>query len=269
MTTTDYVHGYSEREAQRLYDQTGTLSELLLGDTVYPAGNLVLEAGCGVGAKTVPLAKANPQAKFVAMDISAKSLAQARAHAVQHHLANVEFREGSILVPPFGAVSFDHIFVCHVLEHLRAPTDALRALRTVLKPGGSITVIEGDHGSCYWHPETAAAHTVWQCLIRAQARLGGDSLIGRRLFPLLTAAGFSDVQVSPRMVYCDSSRPAWVDGFVRKTIIAMVEGVKTKALELGLTDEVTWQQGIHDLNHVADRPDGTFCYTFFKAVAHT
>lgn len=267
MNTTDYVHGYSEREAQRLYDQTGTLSELLLGDTIYPAGSRVLEAGCGVGAKTVPLAKASPQARFVAMDISAESLAQARAHANQHGLTNVEFQEGNVLAPPFGPARFDHVFVCHVLEHLADPVGALQALRGVLKPGGSITVIEGDHGSCYWHPETPASQTVWQCLIRAQARLGGDSLIGRCLFPLLTAAEFTGVRVSPRMVYCDASRPAWIDGFVRKTIIAMVEGVKAQALELGFTDDATWHQGIHDLNQVADRADGTFCYTFFKAVA--
>jgi len=29
MTTTDYVHGYSERERQRLHDQSQTLADLL------------------------------------------------------------------------------------------------------------------------------------------------------------------------------------------------------------------------------------------------
>jgi SAM-dependent methyltransferase len=235
----------------------------LLGDTSYPAGSLVLEAGCGVGAKTITLASRNPGARFVCTDISAESLAKAK----EHNLDNVTFQQADIFAMPFPAAMFDHVFVCHVLEHLTDPVAALRKLRPVLKPGGTITVIEGDHGSCYWHPETLASQTVWQCLIRAQARLGGDSLIGRRLFPLLTEAGFADVRVSPRAVYCDASRQDWVDGFVRKTIIAMVEGVKTQSLELGLTDEQTWRQGIDDLNQVADRSDGTFNYMFFKAVA--
>lgn len=47
-----YVHGYGERESTRLRDQAATLTELLQGDTRYPAGSAVLEAGCGVGAQT-------------------------------------------------------------------------------------------------------------------------------------------------------------------------------------------------------------------------
>ena len=47
-----YVHGYSEREAQRLNDQANTIAELLHYDSVWPAGSMILEAGCGVGAQT-------------------------------------------------------------------------------------------------------------------------------------------------------------------------------------------------------------------------
>ena len=40
-----YVHGYDHREQTRLQDQAMTLVELLHGDTAFPAGSLVLEAG--------------------------------------------------------------------------------------------------------------------------------------------------------------------------------------------------------------------------------
>ncbi|MBV8457682.1 MAG: methyltransferase domain-containing protein, partial [Acetobacteraceae bacterium] len=43
--------------------------------------------------------------------------------------------------------SFDHVFVCFVLEHMPDPETALAELQRVLKLGGSRTVIEGDHGS--------------------------------------------------------------------------------------------------------------------------
>ena len=69
------------------------------------------------------------------------------------------------------------------------------------------------------------------------------------------------------MVYADSSRPTWVEGFSKRTFIAMVEGVREQALSMGLIDEPTWDQGIRDL-YRATEADGTFCYTFFKAVAH-
>lgn len=54
-----YVHGYHPRENRRLEDQSGALVELMHGDTSYPAGSVVLEAGCGVGAQTVTLARSS------------------------------------------------------------------------------------------------------------------------------------------------------------------------------------------------------------------
>lgn len=262
----DYVHGYSEREAQRLYDQANSVRELLHRDTGYPAGCRVLEAGCGVGAQTVTLARNNPSAQFVSVDISLSSLETARALADSKGLSNIQFRHADVFDLPFEEETFDHVFVSHLLEHLQDPTGALSALRNVLKKGGSATVIEGDHGACYFHPESDMALRAWDCLIQVQAHLGGNSLIGRQLFPLLTHAGFGDLRVSPRMVYIDQSKPALMDSFVKKTIIPMVEGVKARALEIGCTNKTSWDKGIRDLHKVAESVDGTFCYTFFKGV---
>jgi len=259
-----YVHGYSAEEGSRLTDQATTLTELLHADTSYPAGRLVLEAGCGVGAQTVILAASSPQAAFTSIDISAESLAEAQRQVRAAGLRNVTFERASIVDLPFGPACFDHVFVCFVLEHLPDPAGALEALRRVLKPGGSITVIEGDHGSAYFHPDSVHARRAIQCLVDLQRQAGGDSLIGRQLYPLLVQAGYRDVTVSPRMVYADATRPALVDGFTRKTFTAMVEGVGEQAVGQGLMDAASWATGIKDLYRAAEA-DGTFCYTFFKA----
>lgn len=261
-----YVHGYSPREARRLSDQAMTLADMLYGDLRYPAGSLVLEAGCGTGGQTVQLAAANPQATFVSLDRSAPSLELARKAIANRGLDNVQLQQGDVYAPPFATKAFDHIFVCFVLEHLADPMAALRALQWLLKPGGTITVIEGDHGSFYCHPETAAARRTVDCLVCLQASLGGDSLIGRRLYPLLIASEFTEVRVEPRMVYVDGSRPELIEGFSRNTFIAMVRGVREQALAGGLIDAATWDQGIRDLE-LATGSDATFCYTFFRAMA--
>ena len=261
---TDYVHGYSARESIRLTDQATTLTELLHADTLYPPGSLVLEAGCGVGAQTVILAGNSPRATFTSIDISAESLAKARRQMRAAGLANVTFEQADIFALPFGSAGFDHVFVCFVLEHPPDPAGALEALMAVLKPGGSITVIEGDHGSAYFHPDSGHARRAIQCLVHLQEQAGGDAQIGRRLYPLLAGTGYRDVRVSPRMVYADATRPALADGFTRKTFTAMVEGVGQQAVGQGLMDAVSWAAGIQDLYRAAE-DDGTFCYTFFKA----
>jgi SAM-dependent methyltransferase len=261
-----YVHGYSSRESRRLVDQASSLAELLHWDTAFPPGSEVLEAGCGVGAQTITIAGNSPQARFCSVDLSADSLKAARARVERAGIANVSFLQADIFRLPFPAQRFDHVFVCFVLEHLRDPRGALIALKQLLKPGGTITAIEGDHGSAYFHPDSAHARRAIQCLVDLQAAAGGDALIGRRLYPLLTEAGFRDVAVSPRMVYVDASRPQLVEGFTRNTFNAMVEGVRDDALARGLIDAAAWERGIRDL-HRTEEADGVFCYTFFKAVA--
>jgi ubiquinone/menaquinone biosynthesis C-methylase UbiE len=261
-----YVHGYDQRESRRLQDQASTLVELLHSDTLYPEGSRVLEAGCGVGAQTVTLAQNSPAADITAVDISETSIAQAREKVAKAGLTNVKFQQADMLQLPFPAASFDHAFVCFVLEHLPDPVAILTSLKSVIKPGGTITVIEGDHGSVYFYPKSDEARRAIQCQIELQQRAGGNALIGRELYPLLTRAGFDSVRVSPRMVYVDSSKPELVEGFTKNTFTAMIEGVREAALGSGLIDRATFEKGIRDLYRTAEK-DGVFCYTFFKAFA--
>ena len=261
-----YVHGYDPRENIRLQDQASTLVELLHSDTSYPAGSTVLEAGCGVGAQTLTLAAHSPKALITSVDISPASVAEAERKTKAAGFQNVRFAQADIFHLPFSPASFDHVFVCFVLEHLAQPVDALKALKHVLKPGGTITVIEGDHGSAYFHPDSDFAHRAIQCQVELQARAGGNALIGRALYPLLMEAGFGEAQVSPRMVYVDASKPGLVDGFIRKTFTAMIEGVRPSATKEGLMSATDFDKGIADLYRTAEA-DGVFCYTFFKATA--
>jgi SAM-dependent methyltransferase len=261
-----YVHGYQEREGERLRDQAAALTELLHTGTSYDAGSLVLEAGCAVGAQTIPLATRSPGARFLSLDLAPGSVALARRAVADAGITNVGFSVADIYELPLQAQSFDHIFVCFVLEHLARPAEALARLRSLLKPGGTITVIEGDHGSAYFHPDSAAARDAIQCLVTLQQRSGGDSLIGRRLYPLLTTAGFRAVEVSPRMAYVDGSSPELADAITLRTFTAMIEGTRLAAVAAGLCTPAEFEAGVRDLRRAAE-PDGTFCYTFFKATA--
>ena len=261
----EYVHGYDQQENIRLQDQASTLVELLHGDTSYRAGSRVLEAGCGVGAQTVTLARNSPDALITSVDISETSVAEAKRRITEAGFTNVQFKQADIFHLPYEPESFDHIFVCFVLEHLSQPVHALHTLKNHLRPGGTITVIEGDHGSVYFHPDSVAAHQAIQCQVALQRQAGGNAMVGRELYPLLQNAGYRSISVSPRMVYVDSSKPELVEGFTKKTFTAMIEGIRESAIAAGIIEEHMIDQGIRDLYRTTE-PDGVFCYTFFKAV---
>jgi ubiquinone/menaquinone biosynthesis C-methylase UbiE len=258
-----YIHGYDPRENIRLQDQASTLVELLHSDTSYPAGSAILEAGCGIGAQTVTLARNSPNAFFTSVDISEDSINEARRKVSAEGLTNVQFQQGDIFNLHFRPETFDHIFVCFVLEHLSRPLDALGSLKVVLKSGGTITLIEGDHGSAFFHPDSPSAHKAIQCQVELQKRAGGNAMVGRELYPLLQQAGFRSIRVSPRMVYVDSSKPEFVEGFTKRTFTAMIEGVRESAIKAGMTEQHVFDEGIKDLYRTTE-PDGVFCYTFFK-----
>lgn len=260
-----YVHGYDPKESRRLQDQASTLVELLHSDTSYPAGSRVLEAGCGVGAQTLTLSQNSPGASIISLDISRTFLLQARGRAREAGLENVDLLQADIFHLPFEAQSFDHLFLCFILEHLPRPAEAVTVLKEFIRPGGTITVIEGDHGSAYFYPDSTAAKRAIASLVELQKMSGGNAMIGRELYPLLSKTGFRSVRVSPRMVYADSSRPEMVEGFTRNTFTAMIEGVREAAIGSGMIKSETFDEGIRDLYRTAEE-DGVFCYTFFKAV---
>jgi len=262
-----YVHGYTDRETQRLLEQSLILEELLHNGSCFPAGSRVLEVGCGVGAQTSILARRNPDMKLTSIDISGESVEKASRLVAELGFEHVEVKQADLFDHGLEVASFDHIFVCFVLEHLDDPVKALGILKKLLLRGGSLTVIEGDHGSGFWTPETQASRQAWLGLIESQQKLGHDPNIGRRLYPLLKQAGFEPEYVLPRPVYADQSDPVLLDGVVNQIITPMVFSAEQQVLEEKLVPGSIWKQGLQDISKVASHEEGAFFYTWFKGVA--
>ncbi|WP_417935420.1 methyltransferase domain-containing protein [Flagellimonas meridianipacifica] len=262
----DYIHGYSKAETVRLNNQAKSVEQILHWDSKWDSGSLILEAGCGVGSQTIIIARLNPESRFVSVDLSSRSLKKAQESIDQNQIENVAFQQADILKLPFEDDYFDHIFLCFVLEHLSKPMDAVQELKRVLKPKGTITLIEGDHGSTYFYPDSINAMKAVEAQVRLQKMKGGNPNIGRELYPILDKSGFTDIVVSPRQVYVDDSKPELVEGFIKNTFTAMIEGISDEALAQKIIDKKELDCGIEDLYRTADG-GGTFCYTFFKAQA--
>ncbi|HEX2922143.1 MAG TPA: class I SAM-dependent methyltransferase [Bacteroidales bacterium] len=177
MKNTKYVHGYSEREALRLNDQAETLDEIIHNDSIFPENGLVLEAGCGVGAQTRIIATKNPGSSFISIDLSEDSIREAKGMILSSGIKNVEFKKADIYNLPFDDETFDSVIICFVLEHLHNPLLALQETKRVLKIGGTMIAIEGDHGSTFFYPDSEYAHRAINCQVQLQKSSGGNSNI--------------------------------------------------------------------------------------------
>ncbi len=105
--------------------------ERVIADLHLPARARILDAGCGSGRNMVELAR---HGTVTGMELSNTSVALARERAAG------EVIEGSVLEMDFAPDSFDLAVSLDVIEHLDDDLAALRELRRVVAPGGSLLV---------------------------------------------------------------------------------------------------------------------------------
>lgn len=96
----------------------------------------VLEIGCGTGTLSLEMA---PFAGHIhAMDISAEMIRIANEKKAAQAATNVTFHHGSLDAPaPFEPESFDAVWAYSVLHLVDDRRRTLRALHSLLKPGGT------------------------------------------------------------------------------------------------------------------------------------
>jgi SAM-dependent methyltransferase len=105
--------------------------ERVIADLRLPARARILDAGCGSGRNMVELAR---HGTVAGVELSDTSVDIARARGAGEVVA------GSVLEMPFDGESFDLSVCLDVIEHLEDDLGALRELRRVLAPGGSLLV---------------------------------------------------------------------------------------------------------------------------------
>jgi SAM-dependent methyltransferase len=265
----DYLHGYSTPESLRLVEQANLFEALVHEGTIFADGARVLEAGCGVGAQTVNLARRSPGAMLTCVDISEPSLETARTRIAETGIQNVTFRHADLLHLPFDDSSFDEVFVCLVLEHCGDPTAALKELRRVLCPGGRITAFENDHGTTAFYPITRPTRDVYDAMIHTQAAMGGDGKIGHKLFPLLRGAGFHVDCVEPRTLYLDARSPNLVQSIIGNLLVPVLKTARSDMVKHSGLDAAYIDRGIDEWQAISSDPGFVFSVTFFKAMART
>ena len=106
-------------------------------------GMTVLDAGCGPGRLTVPLAKdVGPTGQVVALDIQAGMLARVKVKVEEAHCSNVSFVAAALGDDALPEGHFDRAVLVTVLGEIPDRAAALGALFRALKPGGILAIVE-------------------------------------------------------------------------------------------------------------------------------
>jgi 2-polyprenyl-6-hydroxyphenyl methylase/3-demethylubiquinone-9 3-methyltransferase len=138
-----------DRLGQTWWDETAFLNVLrsglnparfgymrrVLEDTlgVDPAGRRTLDIGCGGGLLAEEFARLG--CRVTGIDPSEASLVTAGAHAEQSGL-DIDYHHGFGEDLPFEDASFDTVYCCDVLEHVRDLPRVIAETARVLRPGG-------------------------------------------------------------------------------------------------------------------------------------
>ncbi len=107
------------------------------GKSSFFEGASVLDAGCGTGTTITLLARLQPKAEALGVDLTPASLAIAEANREKLGLTNLRFREGNILDMDLGK-KFDVILSLGVLHHLADMAAGLSNLARHLKDEGVV-----------------------------------------------------------------------------------------------------------------------------------
>lgn len=106
-------------------------------------GMLVLDAGCGPGRLTIPLAKqVGERGNVVAMDMQSGMLSRVREKAESAGLGNIQYLQAALGKGKLEPNRYDRAVLVTVLGEIPDRASALRELYDTLKPGGILSITE-------------------------------------------------------------------------------------------------------------------------------
>jgi demethylmenaquinone methyltransferase / 2-methoxy-6-polyprenyl-1,4-benzoquinol methylase len=133
---------------------------------VPPSATRVLDVATGTAAVAIGLARAVPERTVVGIDQSTEMLAVGRERARGLPIELVEGRAESL---PFGDREFDALTFTYLLRYVDDPLLTMRELARVVKPGGTVAMLEFAVPRGLWRP-------LWELYVRVGLPLAGAAV---------------------------------------------------------------------------------------------
>lgn len=204
-----------------------------------PRAGRALELGCGPGFVAARFMATRPELRVLGVDRDPRVLSEARG---------VPVVRGDAAALPVADGCVDFAYARLVLRHLVDPAAAVAELRRVTRPGGRVVLCDTDDDALVLWPPPDGFGPALRARQQTFARRGADPFIGRRLAPLLEAAGFADVGVRPLVVHSvEVGRPAFA---------AIVLAPITDAIDEDLMPSTEVERAAAGLRAWGEAPEG-------------
>ena len=259
MSQVSYIHGTDPSEQERLAGLNRMTNAAFIQFLNVTPGMRVLDVGSGLGILANEVAASAPSVDVVGIEVSAAQLAAARP---QPH---VTFTQGDAHSIDFADGRFDLVYARYLLEHVADPERVVREMRRVARPGGRVAVCENDVSLLRFDPPCPAFDRAWDVFTRFQATLGGDGLVGRRLFRLFRSAGLSSIELSVQPEVHWHGSPGYVAW--AHNIIGNLESSRNGMLAAGVLAESELDAGVAELERLKTDPLGSAVFVWNRAMA--
>jgi SAM-dependent methyltransferase len=254
-----YIHGTEPTEQERLAGLNRMTNAAFVEFLNVKPGWRVLEVGSGLGILANDVAAAADGVEVFGVELSAAQIAAA------HPQPGVTFKQGDAHSLDLPDATFDLVYARYLLEHVADPLRVLCEMRRVARPGARVAVCENDISLLRYDPPCPAFDHAWDLFARFQATLGGNGLIGRRLYRLFRGAGFVDIELSVQPEVHWHGSPAYV-AWVHN-IIGNLESARQGMLGAGVITEVDLNAGIAELEQLKTDSRGSAVFIWNRATA--
>ncbi len=255
-----YIHGTTKSEQARLAKLNQLTNDSFVSFLELTNTSRVLELGSGLGILASEVAKKVPRGEVWGVEYSTDQLKLAKSES-----GNLRFVQADAHHLPFRDKTFDVAYSRYVLEHLADPVRVLEEVHRVLKPGGKMFVQENNILMCMFDPDCPKFDRVWSRFAILQSRLGGDALIGKRLFRHFKNAGFKEIELSmsPEIHHSgQSTLSPWI-----MNLIWILEGGRKGLEEEELASGKEIDEAINELKSFLERKDATALFYWNRAIA--
>jgi SAM-dependent methyltransferase len=232
-----YVLVTGESGASRLrllHEVYGASTESLLAELGLGPGMRAADIGCGTGTVAHWMAgRVGARGEVAGVDLSLAQLAVARREADRLGFAHLHFHHADACDTGLPRAHFDVVYCRFLLCHLAQPERALREMRALLKPGGTLLCDDVDVGSIFADPPSPAIDRMRELMLAVGRSRGVDYCLGLRLHRLFREAGFNEPQVRiDQPVLASGEAKRFWEYTVLEAAPAMIEAGLTTPVEL-------------------------------------